>query len=192
MPSFWCVCFCALGVRCFDAQVGLTVHFDSIFVDQYHITIFSENILKIVSSNLPTQYSKLAMTMSYFLSGIFKLHHSCYYIYKSDITFLITFQVNFPVSSTIFNSLHCLNYVLLVILSYCCRWKDSFLNFVFLLYLYIHLLMSFERSTPKTKLHCTALKVSLNFVFICKNCQLKSNIFKIPNNSWSSLIFNKG
>ena len=83
---------------------------------------FRKCILEIVSPNLPTEYSKLAMTMYGFLSGIFKVHHSCYS--KSDITSLITFQVNFPVSSTIFNSVHCL-----IILFYCWSWKDAFLYF---------------------------------------------------------------
>ena len=186
MPSFWCVCFCALGVRCFDAQVGLTVHFDSIFVDQYHITIFSENILKIVSSNLPTQYSKLAMTMCYFLSGIFKLHHSCYYIYKSDITFLITFQVNFPVSSTIFNSVHCLNYVVLIILFHCCSWKDAFSLFCTSIIFIDELWTDPERAWNKI-----ALYGSKGFLkSICLHLQklLKSNILKIPRYQFSMLV----
>lgn len=159
------------------------------FVDQYHATIFI--YFKNCFPKLTNKYSKLALTILFFLWNIQK---ASFMLLKkvipslNDIKFLITFHFNFPVSSTIFNSNHCLKYVSLII--FLNVVAERTLTFFYCIYSFIYW-WTLNGACLNKILHCTTLKGVINLFFFCKNCW--NRIFsKYPTFPRSSLIIDKG
>lgn len=169
----------------------------SILSGSISYNFFLKYILKTVSLNLPTEYSKLALTVLLFLCNIqtssFMLLQKWFRILSLNaITFLITFQFNFPVSSTIINSAHCLHYISLIIFLIVVA-ERRFFSILYFYYIYIRSSID-QLSTEHTKLKLTVYMYSSkgcqNLLFICKKCENRI-CSKYPTILRSSLIIDK-